>query len=154
MHRYIDASSSCRYVPRLISHADLWALAANVAIKVMGGPEIPMRFGRLDLKSAPEGLLDASGRLPEAEHGAEDLRQLFGPKGFEERDVVALSGAHTVGQCHVERSGYQGQWTEERLKFDNSYFKAGDETDSFVLMVSGGIRSLMINVYDQRFCYV
>lgn len=31
-----------------ISNADLWALAANVAIKVMGGPDIPTRFGRVD----------------------------------------------------------------------------------------------------------
>ena len=36
---------------------------------------------------------------------------------------MALCGAHTVGSCHLERSGYDGAWTEQKLKFDNSYFK-------------------------------
>jgi len=35
---------------------------------------------------------------------------------------VALSGAHSVGACHVDRSGFEGQWTEDRYCFDNSYF--------------------------------
>lgn len=99
-------------MPRLISHADLWALAANVAIKAMGGPDIPTRFGRLDSKSASEGLMDPQGRLPAPEKDAQHLREVFGAKGFDENDVVALSGAHTVGQCHLDRSGFQGQWTD------------------------------------------
>ena len=37
---------------------------------------------------------------------------------------MALSGAHTVGSCHLDRSGFDGPWTEEPLKFDNTYFKA------------------------------
>ena len=36
---------------------------------------------------------------------------------------MALSGAHTVGSCHADRSGFDGQWTEDKLKFDNTYFK-------------------------------
>ena len=34
-----------KYVPRLISHADLWALAANVSIKAMGGPDVRSALG-------------------------------------------------------------------------------------------------------------
>ena len=29
---------------------------------------------------------------------------------------------HTVGKCHLDRSGFDGPWTEAPLKFDNSYF--------------------------------
>ena len=48
---------------------------------------------------------------------------IFYPKGFTDKDIVALSGAHTVGACHPERSGFEGTWTDDKLKFDNSYFK-------------------------------
>lgn len=112
-----------KYVPRLISNADLWALAANVAIKAMGGPDIPTRFGRIDVTSSAEGVADAAGRLPDGDKDAKHIRDIFGPKGFEDQDMVALSGAHTVGMCHIGRSGFEGAWTADKQRFDNSYFK-------------------------------
>ena len=112
-----------KYVPSLISHADLWALAANVAIQAMGGPEIPTHFGRFDVKTHDQGVQSAEGRLPDGDKDAQHLRDIFHPKGFTDKDIVALSGAHTVGACHSERSGFEGPWTEDKLKFDNSYFK-------------------------------
>jgi catalase (peroxidase I) len=39
-----------------------------------------------------------------------------------DKDIVALSGAHTVGKCHKDRSGFEGSWTSEPLKFNNAYF--------------------------------
>jgi len=33
-----------------MSHADFWSLAAVVAIKLMGGPDIPWRAGRPDAR--------------------------------------------------------------------------------------------------------
>ena len=112
-----------KYVPRLISNADLWALAANVAIKMMGGPDVPTRFGRLDVTKTSEGVPDATGRLPDGDKDAQHLRDIFAPKGFDDKEIVALSGAHTVGMCHIDRSGFEGPWTSNKLSFDNSYFK-------------------------------
>merc|ERR1740139_370822 len=43
--------------------------------------------------------------------------------GFTDQEIVALSGAHTLGGCHADRSGFEGMWTAQPLKFDNSYFK-------------------------------
>lgn len=106
-----------------ISNADLWALAANVAIKVMGGPDIPTRFGRVDATDSSASVESQAGRLPDGDKGVDHLRDIFCPKGFDDKDIVALSGAHTVGRCHVDRSGFDGPWTENPLQFDNSYFR-------------------------------
>mmetsp|Transcript_72254 Transcript_72254/g.209185 ORF Transcript_72254/g.209185 Transcript_72254/m.209185 type:complete len:412 (-) Transcript_72254:189-1424(-) len=114
---------SKKYVPDLISHADLWALAANIAIRLLGGPTIQTRFGRQDAVSSAEGVSSNVGRLPDGDKGAAHLRAVLGPKGLDDSEIVALSGAHTVGQCHIERSGFDGHWTEHPEKFDNAYFR-------------------------------
>ncbi|VAH89694.1 unnamed protein product [Triticum turgidum subsp. durum] len=63
------------------------------------------------------------GRLPDATKGSDHLRQVFGKQmGLSDQDIVALSGGHTLGRCHKERSGFEGPWTRNPLKFDNSYF--------------------------------
>lgn len=105
-----------------ISNADLWALAANVGIEEMGGPSIPTRFGRTDAASSAESVESEQGRLPDGDKGLDHLREIFYPKGFDDKAIVALSGAHTVGSCHADRSGFDGKWTEDELRFDNSYF--------------------------------
>jgi catalase (peroxidase I) len=112
-----------KYVPETISNADLWALSANVAIRMMGGPRIPTRVGRIDALSSTESVESQVGRLPDGDKGAAHLRDVFNPKGFDDRAIVALSGAHTVGGAHKDRSGFEGKWTEKPLRFDNSYFK-------------------------------
>ena len=112
-----------KYCPAVCSIADLWALAANVAIKVMGGPDVPTNFGRKDASSSAESVESQVGRLPDGDKGIDHLREIFHPKGFDDKDIVALSGAHTVGKCHADRSGFDGPWTEDPYKFDNTYFK-------------------------------
>ncbi|XXQ34537.1 Plant heme peroxidase family profile domain-containing protein [Plasmodiophora brassicae] len=102
------------------SSADLWAFAAVVAIKAMGGPDVPFRAGRTDGTSVESSVED--GRLPDATQGAQHIRDVFYRIGMDDEEIVALSGAHTVGKCHLERSGFDGPWTADPQKFDNTYF--------------------------------
>lgn len=103
-----------------ISNADLWTLAGCAAIEFMGGPQIDFNFGRTDATSG--AACPAIGRLPDALQGSQHLRDVFYRMGFNDQQIVALSGAHTLGRCHLVRSGFDGPWTRHPLKFDNTYF--------------------------------
>lgn len=78
--------------------------------------------------------------------------------GLDDKDIVALSGAHTLGRARPERSGFGkastkytangpgapgGQsWTAEWLQFDNSYFvdiKEQKDADLLVLPTDAAI---------------
>ena len=38
--------------------------------------------------------------------------------------VTALMGAHSLGMCHEEKTGYNGPWTPEDLKgFNNEFYQ-------------------------------
>jgi catalase (peroxidase I) len=111
------------FVPKLLSTADLWVLAANVSIELMGGPKVPTKIGRIDSLSCTESVKDQCGRFPDGDKGADHLREIFEPKGFNDEDIVALSGAHTLGECHLENSGFKGPWTQDPNAFDNSFFQ-------------------------------
>merc|ERR1719498_486424 len=107
-----------------VSRADIWTLAGCAGIEFLGGPKIPFAFGRVDAESPGDWkAVPENGRLPDASQGAAHLRDVFGRMGFSDREIVALSGGHTLGRCHKVRSGFDGPWTDEPLKFDNSYYK-------------------------------
>lgn len=103
------------------------------------------------------------GRLPNALKGPSHLKDVFYRMGLSDKDIVALSGGHTLviiwllssnylinliwqlvgvrdcysvkGGAHPERSGFDGQWTTEPLKFDNSYFVELVEGDTKKLLL-------------------
>jgi len=104
-----------------ISYADLYIAAACFAIEFLGGPKIPFNLGRSDHNDGTR--CPAHGRLPDATRDAGHLREVFGKRmGFTDREIVALSGGHTLGRCHITRSGFDGPWTSHPLRFDNEYF--------------------------------
>lgn len=109
-----------------LSYADLYALAGVVAIEEAGGPMIPFRLGRRDVNSGETSPPD--GRLPDADKGStiktvDHIRQVFHRMGFNDREMVALIGAHAVGRCHTDASGYWGPWTFGETTFSNEYFR-------------------------------
>jgi len=102
-----------------VTYADIYQLAGIVAVLVTGGPDMLLKFkpGR------PDGTQkDSTAGLPNPNGDAQHLRDVFHRMGLSDRDIVLLSGAHTLGKAHQERSGFEGPFTREPLKFDNSYF--------------------------------
>jgi len=105
-----------------ISYSDLWVYAGYVALEHMGGPQIPFRLGRADYTDGKTHPLP-DGRLPDATKGAAHLREIFYRMGFNDQEIVALSGAHGLGRCHPDRSGFIGPWTNAPTTFSNEFFR-------------------------------
>ncbi|CAO3632592.1 unnamed protein product [Mucor hiemalis] len=104
-----------------ISYGDLWTLAGVCAVQELGGPTIPWRPGRED---AFETECTPDGRLPDAGKKQDHIRDIFYRMGFNDQEIVALAGAHALGRCHPDRSGFEGPWQEAPTMFSNEYFKA------------------------------
>ncbi|KAJ0400671.1 hypothetical protein P43SY_005444 [Pythium insidiosum] len=109
-----------------ISYADLYILAGVTMIEEMGGPAVPFRLGRPDASSGKECTPD--DRLPNADMGSkpkttQHVRDVFYRMGFDDREIVALLGAHAIGRCYPDRSGYSGPWTNAEWTFSNEYFR-------------------------------
>lgn len=98
-----------------VSWSDLWTLAGVAAVEFSGGPKVPFAFGRTDAEQATANI-PPNGRLPDAHLGQDHLRDVFYRMGFDDRGIVCLSGAHTLGRCHIARSGFDGPWTHHPLK--------------------------------------
>lgn len=104
-----------------LSYADIYTYAGKAAIELMGGPSIPWSPGRSDAVES-EHVPTPDGRLPDAGQGATHLRDVFNRMGFDDREIVALSGAHSMGFCHDDRSGFVGPWTAAPTTFSNMYY--------------------------------
>jgi cytochrome c peroxidase len=104
-----------------ITYSDLWTLASVVAIKEMGGPDIPWQGGRTDY--VDDSKLPPRGRLPDGAKGADHIRHIFYRMGFNDQEIVALSGAHNLGRCHSDRSGFEGAWVNNPTRFSNQYYR-------------------------------
>lgn len=103
-----------------LTYGDLYTLSGVVAIEEMGGPVIPWAPGRVDAADSSEGPQEEN--LPDAAQGAAHLRDVFYRQGFNDQEIVALSGAHALGMCHTDRSGFKGPWTYSPTTFSNSYY--------------------------------
>ncbi|KHN40966.1 Peroxidase 55 [Glycine soja] len=87
--------------PGVVSCADILALATRDVIGLLGGPSFNVELGRRD------GLISKAssveGNLPKANFNLDQLNALFAKHGLTQTDVIALSGAHTVGFSHCDQ---------------------------------------------------
>ncbi|RZB58651.1 peroxidase 9-like [Glycine soja] len=81
--------------PQTVSCADILALAARGSTVLSGGPNWELPLGRRDSKTA--SLSDSNKNIPPPNATIENLVTFFKRHGLDEVDLVALSGAHTIG---------------------------------------------------------
>ncbi|KAL4587156.1 hypothetical protein LXL04_000022 [Taraxacum kok-saghyz] len=86
--------SSC---PGVVSCADLLTVAARDATVALGGQTWNLVLGRRDSTTA--SFNDANSELPSPFLDLPQLISVFGNKGFSPQDMVALTGAHEIGQA-------------------------------------------------------
>ncbi|XP_062113085.1 lignin-forming anionic peroxidase-like [Humulus lupulus] len=93
-----DAKAQVESVcPGVVSCADILAVAARDASVAVGGPSWTVMLGRRDSTTA--NLAEANSDLPLFTNTLQELIDNFSNKGLNARDMVALSGSHTIGQA-------------------------------------------------------
>ncbi|KAL6977714.1 Peroxidase 47 [Sarracenia purpurea var. burkii] len=80
--------------PGVVSCADIVAMAARDAIFFAGGPVYDIPKGRKDGRRSK---IEDTINLPPPFFNSSDLIKMFGLHGFSVQEMVALSGAHTLG---------------------------------------------------------
>ncbi|KAF8399718.1 hypothetical protein HHK36_015588 [Tetracentron sinense] len=80
----------------VVSCADLFAIATRDSVTELGGPYYSVPLGRRDGRTP--NLDVAHYNLPTPSENLDSIIAKFSRKGFSAREMVALSGAHTVGK--------------------------------------------------------
>lgn len=83
-----------RQCPGVVSCADIVAMAATTAVFFTGGPYYDIPKGRKDGRRSK---IEDTINLPAPSLNSSELIKMFGQHGFTAQEMVALSGAHTLG---------------------------------------------------------
>ncbi|KAK9940946.1 hypothetical protein M0R45_017578 [Rubus argutus] len=79
----------------VVSCADILAVAARDSVNLLGGPSYNVLLGRRDARTASTN--DANRNLPAPFFSFSQLLSSFQSHGLDLKDLVVLSGAHTIG---------------------------------------------------------
>ncbi|XP_031258607.1 peroxidase 45-like [Pistacia vera] len=94
----IDSVPQCR---NKVSCADILALATRDVVSLTGGPFYKVELGRRDGRISTKASVQR--RLPHPEFNLDQLNSMFASHGLTQTDMIALSGAHTLGFSHCSK---------------------------------------------------
>ncbi|XP_031480556.1 peroxidase P7-like [Nymphaea colorata] len=83
--------------PGVVSCADVLAIAARDSVVAFGGPNWDVKLGRRDARTASQAAANSS--IPAPTFNLSRLISSFQAQGLSVKDLVALSGGHTIGQA-------------------------------------------------------
>ncbi|KAK1269847.1 Peroxidase 40 [Acorus gramineus] len=89
-----DLEAAC---PGVVSCADVLAVAARDGVVVLGGPTWDVETGRKDGRTVSKSA--ANNNIPGPNSDVPTLISKFQNTGLSARDMVALSGGHTIGNA-------------------------------------------------------
>ncbi|RIA04525.1 hypothetical protein BRARA_K01218 [Brassica rapa] len=93
----LDAVANCR---NKVSCADILTIATRDVVNLAGGPRYEVVLGRRDGLSSTADSVE--GKLPHPTDNVNQLTSLFAKNGLSRKDMIALSGAHTLGFAHCK----------------------------------------------------
>lgn len=94
----VDGVPGCQ---NKVSCADILALATRDVIALTGGPSYAVELGRLDGRISTKA--SVTNHLPHPEFKLAKLTKMFASHGLTLTDLIALSGAHTIGFSHCSQ---------------------------------------------------
>ncbi|CAN1262903.1 Peroxidase 4 [Linum perenne] len=163
--------------PGVVSCADIVAIAARDSTVIAGGESWEVKLGRRDSKTAS---LDAanSGVLPAPTSSLNELIKRFQDQGLSAKDMVVLSGSHTIGVARIyNETNIDPSFASERrancplapnsgdnnlapldvqtpTSFDNNYFKNLIQQKGLLhsdqVLFNGGSTDSIVQSYSQN----
>ncbi|MFS7991651.1 putative peroxidase [Helianthus anomalus] len=94
----LDSNPNCR---NKVSCADILALATRDVIGLAGGPSYSVELGRRDGRVSTKN--SVQNGLPQPHFKLDQLNSMFAKHGLSQTDMIALSGAHTLGFSHCSK---------------------------------------------------
>ncbi|KAK9938183.1 hypothetical protein M0R45_014936 [Rubus argutus] len=114
-----------RQCPGVVSCADILAMAAKDAVFWAGGPVYDIPQGR---KDGTRSKIEDTFNLPAPTLNASELIKMFGQHGFTAQEMVALSGAHTLGVARC--SSFKNRLSDTVDNLDSGFAKQLSKTCS------------------------
>ncbi|PIN21696.1 Peroxidase [Handroanthus impetiginosus] len=136
--------------PHTVSCADILALAARDSTVLSGGPHWEVPLGRRDSRTA--SLRISNTNIPAPNSTIQTLITKFKQQGLDEEDLVALSGAHTIGMARCatfrQRLYNQNGKNQPDVTLEKNYYnglkavcpKVGGDNNISPLDVSSPVR--------------